>query len=307
MEVFRDARILATSLVRPDPRGEQHWDNRARDQLAAIIAFVIMEEDEKSMRTVMEWISADVDQFTVMAETMTTSDIHGMRSAGKAFLSQIERMPKMLESYLETMRGHLSVWEEDSLLSISDVSDWVPSELREDPVTIYLTIPLAAVESYASALRVIIAQHINALCPHDDTEPAKVKTLLLLDELPRLGRMEPVQQAIDVGRGYGVRTWMFAQYIGQLYQAYGNTTVDGMIAACGVRAFMDIGDDHAQALSKAIGKQESILDEKTKPLVEPYALTGPEWRDNILMLSQGEHPARLDKAFFHSENEKGES
>lgn len=299
LTIFREARILAGALVRPDPRGQAHWDNRARDVLAAIIGFVILESEEKNMREVMSFISAPLDEFKALCNILSKSSVTGLRNTGNALKSQLERMPKSLESTLETLRGHLGVWEEDTLLHISEKSSWSPAKLRDEPITVYLCIPFEAVETYASALRVIISQHVDAVCPENDSSMAPERPLLLLDELPRLGRMEAVQRAIDVGRGYGLRTWIFAQYMSQLSDAYGREQAEGMVWACGMRAFMNISPDSTQMLSQAIGKQKGAFGDKFSPLIEPHELSSPDWRESILILSQNEYPMKLEKDEFY--------
>ncbi len=41
--------------------------------------------------------------------------------------------------------------------------------------------------------------------------------------------MPPVDEALNIGRKYGLRLWMFAQSIGQLQTAYENA--DGMLSS----------------------------------------------------------------------------
>lgn len=301
LTIFREARILAGALVRPTVKGDAHWDNRARDLLAAIIGFVILESEEKTMREVMSWVSAPSDEFTQLCETLSESPVTGLRNTGNALKSQLERMPKSLESTLETLRGHLSVWEEDTLLHISEKSSWSPAALRDEPITIYICVPLEAVESYSSAIRVIISQHVDAICPENDNSMALYRPLLMLDELPRLGHMDAVQRAIDVGRGYGLRTWIFAQYMSQLSQAYGREQAEGMVWACGMRAFMNISPDSAKMLSQAIGREKAAFEDKFSLLAETHELSSPEWRDLMLIMSQNEYPMKLEKDPFYKQ------
>ena len=75
-----------------------------------------------------------------------------------------------------------------------------------------------------------IGQHIRILTggavPPRDAPPI----LVMLDELPRLRYMPPVDEALNIGRKYGLRLWMFAQSVGQLQTAYRTRT------ACSARA-----------------------------------------------------------------------
>ena len=97
---------------------------------------------------------------------------------------------------------------------------------------IYICLKPSEVESYTSLLRVIIGQHIRMLC--DEIPPrGSAPILFLLDELPRLKHMPPVEEAIEIGSQYGLRLWIFAQSMGQLENAYPNAA--GIVGNCAVR------------------------------------------------------------------------
>ncbi|MBO9479747.1 type IV secretory system conjugative DNA transfer family protein [Shimia sp. R11_0] len=299
MEVWNDSGVLASALIRPDGKGDAHWERRARDQLAAFICYVVLHEENKSMETVMDCLAASEEDLVDITLVMANSDIGGLRRAGKSMSSLVARSPKMFEGNIETMRGHLSIWEDDRLASITKHSDWNPKTLREEQTTVYLCVPLEAVEMYASVLRVIIAQHVAALTPADKSQSTAVKSLLLLDEAPQLGRMEPITKAIEVGRSYGLRTWLFAQYMGQLHNAYGRDIAEGMVNSCGVVSYMNVGEDGAAQLSKQLGDRHSLIHGEKTPLATASDLTGPRYRDNVIVVSQGEHPALLGKLPFY--------
>jgi type IV secretion system protein VirD4 len=124
--------------------------------------------------------------------------------------------------------------------------------------------------------------------------------LFLLDEMPQLKRMPPIEQALVVGAGYGVKLWMFIQDIGQLKKEYPNA--EGMMGNCAVRVFMNpaLTDGTAQKLSDDIGFRESILDGTRVKIVEPNVLAGPEFKDKVIVWATGmSRPARLQKNFAY--------
>ena len=126
--------------------------------------------------------------------------------------------------------------------------------------------PPNAVESYLSLLRVFIGQHIRMLT--GDKVPARgaAPILIMLDELPRLKDLPPVDKALNIGRKYGLRLWMFAQSVGPLRNAYKNA--DGMLADAHVNP-KDVERENALLdeirrvdLDPALGQTLSALDEK---------------------------------------------
>jgi type IV secretion system protein VirD4 len=123
--------------------------------------------------------------------------------------------------------------------------------------------------------------------------------LLMLDELPRLRNMPPVDEALNIGRKYGLRLWMFAQSVGQLQTAYENA--DGMLGSCAVRIFMNPSgaDGLAERLSEELGYVESTTDNSRKRLVEASELAGPAYRDQQIVIASGARPARVSKDFAY--------
>ena len=174
-----------------------------------------------------------------------------------------------------------------------------PLDLRTGKPTIYICVNPNEIDSLLSVLRVFIAQHIRMLTsqlPPRDAAPV----LFVLDELPRLKKMPPVDEALNIGRQYGIRLWLFTQSYGQLKEAYPNA--EGMSGSCAVRVFMNVplNDELAQKLSDQLGYREGPLDASRTKLLEPLELAGPGYRDLALVLATNTKPAKVRKAFaFH--------
>ena len=135
----------------------------------------------------------------------------------------------------------------------------------------------------------IFYPQLTAELPPRDALPI----LFVLDELPRLRQMPPVEEALEIGRPYGIKLWMFTQSVGQLQNAY--PKADGMIGSCAVRIYMNpsLHDRTAQKISDDIGMQESVLDGTRQKIVEPNVLAGPEYKDLIIVMAGGMKPMRL--------------
>jgi type IV secretion system protein VirD4 len=78
--------------------------------------------------------------------------------------------------------------------------------------------------------------------------------LFLLDELPALGPMRPIEDGIGYLAGYGAHLWLFVQDLDQLQKTYRKWR--SMIANCAVRQAFNIQDpDTAQLLSAMLGQR----------------------------------------------------
>jgi type IV secretion system protein VirD4 len=297
--LWEDSRFLADMMLVPSNAKDPFWENRARDVLTAAIARACLTDDpaKRSLGGVLD-IFHGLGWDAFLRELEARVDIRSLARAGNSLK---EMDPKMRESVLQTGLSSLSAWDGDRIERATRKSDWSPLDLRsgKNP-TIYICLKPNEVDSYVSLLRVFIAQHIRTLesqLPPRDAAPI----LFLLDELPRLRHMPPVEEALEVGRQYGIRLWMFAQSLGQLESAYENA--EGMVGSCVLRMYMNPSahDGTAQKLSDEIGMQEGVLDNTRQKIVEAPVLAGPDYKDHVLVMATGFRPFRVKKRFAYQD------
>ncbi|MEK7994714.1 MAG: type IV secretory system conjugative DNA transfer family protein [Planctomycetota bacterium] len=297
--LWEDARFLADMMIVPSGAKDPFWENRARDVLTAAIARVCVEEDvnKRPMSAVLD-ILHGVGWTKFVSYLQARVDMRTMHRAGQS-LGDMEQ--KTRDGVLQSALSSMSTWDGERIARATATSDWNPLDLRsgENP-TIYICLRPNEINSYTSILRVLIAQHIRALTsvlPDKEVSPI----LFVLDELPRLKHMPPVEEALEIGRQYGIRLWMFTQSLGQLEQAYPNA--DGMVGSCAVRMFMNpsLYDETAQKISEDIGYQESIVDGTRVRVVEPNILAGPDFKDFVIVMASNAKPAKLKKYFAYED------
>jgi type IV secretion system protein VirD4 len=298
--LWEDSRFLADMLIVPSGATDPFWENSARDVITAAIAYLCQRfpPDQRPMSKLMDLIYGI--GWDEMVNALRTNLLVGaMRQTGQA-LADMER--KQRDSVLKTAQSSLSAWQGERLARVTRKSDWNPADLRLNNATIYICINPNEIDSYLSVLRVFIAQHIRALTsslPPRDSAPV----LFVLDELPRLRKMPPVDEALSIGRQYGIRLWMFAQSYGQLKESYPNA--EGMLGSCSVRTFMNVplNDELAQKLSDQLGYRDGPLDNTRIKVVEPIELAGPGYRDYTIVVATNTKPARARKAFAYRDPE----
>jgi type IV secretory pathway TraG/TraD family ATPase VirD4 len=211
---------------------------------------------------------------------------------------QQEGAQRTLLNIFETLRQHLSVFEGERVRQItSGVSSWDPAEMRERPITVYIRVSPSAMRSLAPLLRLVIACHLQRLMPAGSAPaaPGQVPVLAIFDELPQLGAMQQIETAVHVGRSYGLRSWLFAQHVGQLEHAYGHDRARALMNACGVQIWMNPIAADAQLLSSMLGISEHHGPDSGKLLATARSLSGPAYRDRAVVIATGEKPARVWK------------
>lgn len=289
--IWEDSRFLADMMIVPSGASDPFWENMARDVLTAAIAYVCY-NNAPELRPIIDLLYG-MEWDSMVMSLQTNLRVAAMRQTGHA-LSEMEK--KTRDSVLKTAQSSMSAWQGERISKTTSKSDWSPLDLRNGRPTIYICINPNETDSYLSVLRVFIAQHIRMLTstlPPREAAPV----LFVLDELPRLRKMPPIDEALNIGRQYGIRLWMFTQSYGQLKEAYPNA--EGMLGSCAVRTFMNVplNDELAQKLSDQLGYRDGPLDANRVKLVEPLELAGPDYRDIALVLASNTEPAKLRKAF----------
>jgi type IV secretion system protein VirD4 len=295
--LWEDARLLAEMMIVPTFANDPFWENEARTALTAAIAYVCYfnEPNERPMHAVLDVLFGGDPWEEMIKGLRMAIDVRTMGQHATALAAMNE---KTLSSVLQTARSSLNAWSGERIARATSRSDWNPLDLRggSNP-TIYIYIRPNEVEAYLSLLRVFIGQHIRVLTGGPVPERGAPPILVMLDELPRLRYMAPVDEALNIGRKYGLRLWMFAQSVGQFQTAYENA--DGMLGSCAVRVFMNPSgaDGQAEKLSEELGYVDSVHDDSRKRLVEAADLAGPKYKDAQLVLGVGTKPAVVVKDF----------
>jgi type IV secretion system protein VirD4 len=99
-----------------------------------------------------------------------------------------------------------------SLISVKDI-------ITGAPVTVYITVPPAKLNSHRAVLRLWIGSLLMALMRRTPGLYPNA-TLILIDETAQLGPMAELETAITLMRGFGIQTWTFWQDLDQIRAIY---------------------------------------------------------------------------------------
>jgi type IV secretion system protein VirD4 len=303
--LWEDARFLADMMIVPKAK-EPFWEDKAKEILTLIIADVAFwnPPDDRAMSKVLSLVNRNGwNEF--IDRSKKNPELQTIRDEGSNLASMD---PKTLDGALQTAKASLAAWVGERINMVTRQSDWSPLDLRNGTnPTLYVCVKPNEIEAYLSLLRVVIAQHIRALTSELPPRGA-APILFLLDELPRLRQMPPVEEALEVGRQYGIKLWMFAQSVGQMKNAYPNG--EGMMGSCAVRTFMNpsLQDGTAKMIAEQIGMRsgeehggkEGTLKEAAL-IVEPTQLAGPEFKELQIVMGVGGKPAKVRKRYAHAD------
>lgn len=133
-------------------------------------------------------------------------------------------------------------------------ADWTP-EVLEESATIYLRISENKLETYKQVLNLIIVQIIRYLSKRPEHKNPAI--LMLLDELPRLGRLESYENALPTVRSKNVTIVSPIQSIAQLQEIYGDKVARTIMDNKAYKLVLSASDNETQRVfSELAGKVE---------------------------------------------------
>ena len=248
-------RELAGALaVKTGKEIEVHWVESARIVLTAFIAFVCGCESDRSKRnlhTVRQFVTSRV----AFANAITV-----MQQQPDACEGVIARLGNMLTWYvdrelgsvLSTVQRFTEFLDSPSIQRNTASSSFDPRILRTGKVSLYLCLPHDKVDTLAPLQRMWISTTLRLLTQGKADE--KNPVLFVLDEVAHLGRVEAIERAVTLLRGFGIRLFFAFQSIGQVREVYGDKA-DVILGNIGTQQYFSVNDyASAEAISNRIGE-----------------------------------------------------
>lgn len=303
------ATVLTYQVVVDDPNlKEPYWENRGRDLMWAFAMMVAVKAspEKRTMKGLAELMSVpfsdDPDSdIQLLLDSMTRmakrTGIFDLEAAANAIRAGIKAGGTRLEGVLDTGRRYLSVFTRSPTIEKTiATSDWRPEHFRNKPgTTLYICVPPAELKAYAPIIRIMLIQHTRILMKKQ-MQQGELPITFFLDEMPQLGNFESILELQDVGRGSGLRLWMFAQYIAQLEAAFGNK-YQGVVDACRSRSFLQPDMQLVKFIQPGLGTTRNPFTGETKKLAEDHDLVGRLYDDKVILTTRGDHPMALNKRY----------
>jgi len=122
----------------------------------------------------------------------------------------------------------------------------------DKPVSVYLVIPPAQMDTQRTWLRLLITAGMHAFKKKPAGEG--LRCMFLIDEFPALGRLDELPRDIATMAGYGVDFTLIAQGLDQIKAVYGDDA-GAILNNCAYKWFCSVNDlQSAEYLSKTLGK-----------------------------------------------------
>jgi type IV secretion system protein VirD4 len=269
---------------------DRFWEPAGRAAFVAVATLLAETSDQVlTMANVLraftrgnsiEWLRRQIDMRRAMRLPYS-------RVVADGISDYISGDSRQVDGIRKTVTTRLQVWHNPRVAAATVTSDFDMRDLRRRPMTIYVAIAPGDIPRMAPMLRLLFDQLINlntVKTPEQDPD-LKHRTLVLLDEFARLGRIDSLSHAAQFVRGYGLRLAFVVQNKNQLRELYGRDGAADIFDNLGVEVVLGVGDlELAQELEKRMG-------DATVGVVTQQRPKWLAWM-NPSKLSEAEHPHR---------------
>lgn len=175
--------------------------------------------------------------------------------------------------------------------------------------SIYISVQSHEIPALRSVLRVILGQMLNETIKaraaidkemQDEEDLPKRfphwPVMYLFDELPQLGYMPLIENAVAIARGYNIRLWLFTQDLAQLSEVYPKWR--SIVANCRSQIYFKPNDQTtAEEIATRLGRRKDIWGGEDW-VASPQRLMSREfWEDAVIFQDGLSIRAHLYKVF----------
>ena len=312
--------------ARPATKNDDFFDSMSRNVVRCFLAHMLYDPEAparlKTLRAVRRAIAMPTNHIrTVLLGIYETSPSAYARQLAGPLCGLVD----------ETFSGvignaaELTTWlANEAFANLVSGSIFKTSDLLNGNVTVFLKMPLKAMETTPGISRTIIGALLNAAYEADGNVSGRI--LFLLDEAARLGYMKILETARDAGRKYGITLQLLYQSSGQIVDQWGEQGKRAWYDGVSYRCYAAIQDlDTATELENSFGTygvmassegkntgragramQASSLSrganisyhEISRPLIRKAELMRDTREDELFVLTRGMPPLRCGRAIY---------
>jgi type IV secretion system protein VirD4 len=194
-------------------------------------------------------------------------------------LTQLGNTPERERgSILSTVMAGLGIFRNSAVRNRTSHSDFHFTDLRGmknpntgkwEPVTVYLSINQVDADALNPITGIFIelmSRFLLANLPdamHAGEKLGPTPVLFVLDEMPKMQKLQAVIQGPDVGRGQQVSYLIIGQDLHQISEKYGNDAMHTLISTTAAKIVLRQNDmDTAETFSKMMGDKKEIKQKK---------------------------------------------
>lgn len=260
-DLVQNAREIAQAII-PVPLNvrEPFWCEAAQNVLTAAILYVFgLQEPDPNTGELLQGTFNDVMNLIQSKPIWELiKDIgNSENEAAIMLINQFRKIKfpddnKMLAGIGAELSNRVMVFATDNRIRAAFAEDdnmmkWEDLENHN----IFMQIPEDKLGQWDGAITMMLTQLIRTLERRPDKYSGKEKlppVLLLLDEFPRLGKLDVIQNAVSTLRSKGVTICMIIQSLAQLDKTYGEASRKNIVDNCPYISILNVNDPEDQKI-----------------------------------------------------------
>ncbi|MCP4371132.1 MAG: type IV secretory system conjugative DNA transfer family protein, partial [Deltaproteobacteria bacterium] len=289
-ELMKKTNKIADAICTiPESGNAKEWARRGKNYISVVIAHVVTYipyEGRRDLVTVHKLITEgevegaemlkkegiELTPYDVLLEDMIDNKACRGRIARKA--RSLKIMDKKTPKFFQYVREEAE--DQTEFMNTDGIEDTVCntgrykrtfdiSKLRNSKrgISIFLCLPLDDVEPYAKWQRAMITVILGEMQKEQGLPANGHQMLMCVDEFQNLGKMEPLERAVNEGAGAGVKLMIGTQNIGGVKKLYGENW-ETFLSGSGLQIFFGAdGPTTQKHLEDSLGQTEIVKDIKT--------------------------------------------
>jgi len=245
---------LAAALIASRSR-EPHWDDRARQLLAGLMAYVCTAPGETAtLPRVFDMLALPPDDFRAkLAHILSNNRLPLVRSNLGWFMNEGNEA----ESIRSAALGQLNFLLDNKIRRFLSASSFSFEELRRPKTSLYFVLSPEFLGACPSFARFFIQSFFTSTTREPSPDDASI--LMILDEQAKLGYMKVLEDSVAMVRKHNVRLWSIFQDLTQL-QAIFPERWSTILSCAGVQQYFTVNDlTTAEFISKQVGTCTRII------------------------------------------------
>lgn len=255
-DLIQNARELAHAIIPlPGKVTDPFWITAARKILTGGIVYYF----RRGVSFIDAMTEIQTTKMSILLERFSQDNL-----AKICLDPDLDTNPKTLACISNELRTHIDVFVTDPLIRnvLSPAEDGSKEPIQwedlEHGYSIFIRVDQSRLDQWTAVMRLMIVQLIRTLErrpeKYEPTSHESFPTLLMLDEFPQYGKIDPITSALKILRSKDVTIAIFCQSLADLDETYGKDTRSTILDNCPYKAILNSSDaDTQRYFSELVG------------------------------------------------------
>jgi len=204
----------------------QYFSSQAAAVIQCLILYVVcsadIKQEDKNLGTVYGYLCQDPKDLTGLLKSIAARTDLAFGTISRLASRVLGTESRELSGTLNSACLELRFLESPEVRDSASKSTFSLRELADGKADLYLCIPSEKLKVQSRFLRLMVGS-VFLMVQKARGKVSEHKLLMLLDEMPSLGFMDQLENALNYGRGYGISLMAISQTIEKIKAVYPNS------------------------------------------------------------------------------------